>query len=94
MQARRLANHIEIAVADQGAGISVEGITRVFELFYQEHQGLDREHGGLGLGLTIARSIVEMHGGTIVAQSGGVGLGSTFAVRLPINPEPDHRPET
>jgi PAS domain S-box-containing protein len=77
-------NFAQISVTDQGAGISGESISKVFELFYQEKTGLYREHSGLGLGLTISQSIVEMHGGTISAKSPGVSLGSTFTVQLPV----------
>jgi PAS domain S-box-containing protein len=80
-------NHAEISVVDQGAGIAGENLLKVFELFYQEKTGLYREHSGLGVGLTISQTIVEMHGGTVAAESPGLGLGSTFTVRLPVNVE-------
>lgn len=73
-----------ISVVDLGVGIAAASLPKIFDLFYQEHQALDRERGGLGLGLTIARTIVEMHGGVITAHSNGRGQGSTFVVQLPL----------
>jgi signal transduction histidine kinase/DNA-binding response OmpR family regulator len=75
---------VELRVRDTGAGISAEMLPRVFELFSQERQTLDRAHGGLGLGLTIVRSLVELHGGSVEARSDGVGHGSEFVLRLPV----------
>jgi len=74
---------VELRVRDSGVGISAEMLPRVFELFSQERQTLDRAHGGLGLGLTIVRSLVELHGGSVEAHSDGVGHGSEFVLRLP-----------
>jgi len=74
---------IELRISDSGIGIAPEMIDRVFEMFTQERQAIDRSHGGLGLGLTIARSLVDLHGGTIRATSDGVGKGSEFVIRLP-----------
>lgn len=79
---------IQLRVRDNGIGISEEMRARIFELFTQEHQEFDRAQGGLGLGLAIARSIVEMHGGTITAHSEGLGRGSEFVIELPVL----HRP--
>jgi signal transduction histidine kinase len=76
--------HVEIAVADNGVGIAPDFLPHIFERFRQGDSRFAREFGGLGLGLAIARHIVEMHGGTIEATSPGVGKGSTFRVRLPI----------
>ncbi|RKH69687.1 ATP-binding protein [Corallococcus aberystwythensis] len=72
-----------VSVRDTGVGIAPDILPRVFDLFVQEHQALDRSQGGLGLGLAIARSLVTLHEGTISAHSQGRGLGSTFTVRLP-----------
>jgi signal transduction histidine kinase/CheY-like chemotaxis protein len=74
---------IDIVVADTGIGISSDFLPHIFERFRQAEGGTTRQHGGLGLGLAIARHIVEMHGGTIQAASDGVGKGSTFRVQLP-----------
>jgi PAS domain S-box-containing protein len=80
----RINSHIEVSVADTGIGISPEFLPHVFERFRQADASISRERGGLGLGLSIARQLVEMHGGTIQASSGGVGRGATFAVTLPL----------
>jgi CheY-like chemotaxis protein/anti-sigma regulatory factor (Ser/Thr protein kinase) len=69
---------------DNGMGIGPELLPRVFELFKQGQQSLDRRKGGLGLGLAVAKTLVELHGGTIEAASEGAGRGSTFTVRLPL----------
>ncbi|QKM49892.1 Autoinducer 2 sensor kinase/phosphatase LuxQ [Burkholderia glumae] len=72
-----------IGVADNGTGISAELLPHVFDLFVQSERTLDRALGGLGVGLAIVKRLVAMHGGTISAQSGGLGCGSTFEIRLP-----------
>ncbi len=72
-----------IRVRDDGIGISAEMLPRVFELFTQADRGLDHGAGGLGIGLTVVRSLVEMHRGSVEARSGGRGQGSEFIVRLP-----------
>ena len=75
-----------LRVSDTGAGIASEMLSRVFELFAQGEQPMDRSGGGLGIGLTLSRRLVEMHGGTIVATSEGRGRGAQFTVRLPVEP--------
>lgn len=74
---------IRIRVKDQGIGIPPEMIGRVFDLFEQHHQAIDRSQGGLGLGLAIVRSLVTLHGGSIRAVSAGLGSGAEFIVELP-----------
>ncbi len=74
----------EVAVSDNGTGIEPALLPHVFDRFRQGDSRHGREHGGLGLGLSIARQIVEMHGGVIEAESAGAGLGSTFRVVLPL----------
>ncbi len=74
---------ITVSVLDQGIGIAPELQPRLFEMFVQGTRAIDRAEGGLGIGLTIARSLTELHGGTIAATSDGVGHGSTFTVTLP-----------
>ncbi|RKH23149.1 response regulator [Corallococcus sp. CA041A] len=79
----REGRELVLSVRDTGVGIAPEMLPRVFDLFVQEHQALDRSQGGLGLGLAIARSLVTLHEGAISAHSAGRGRGSTFTVRLP-----------
>jgi PAS domain S-box-containing protein len=74
---------IEITIADTGIGISPEHMPFVFHRFWQAHTGASREFGGLGLGLALSRHIIELHGGSIVAESAGEGLGTVFRVTLP-----------
>jgi PAS domain S-box-containing protein len=81
----------KIEVRDDGIGIQPEMLSRIFDLFAQVDTSLERAQGGLGIGLTIARSLVEMHGGTIAASSAGLGQGSTFTIRLPLAQEEDVR---
>lgn len=85
-----LDNHAQITVSDTGIGINPDFIPYIFESFRQEDVSITRKYGGLGLGLAIVRQLVEAHGGTIAADSPGVGLGATFTVRLPLlNFEPE-----
>jgi PAS domain S-box-containing protein len=77
-------SQIEIRVIDTGIGIDAEFLPHVFERFRQADASSTRSHGGLGLGLSIARHVVELHGGTITALSAGTGRGATFIVQLPI----------
>jgi signal transduction histidine kinase/CheY-like chemotaxis protein len=74
---------VVLEVRDSGRGIAGDMLPHVFDMFYQDPQSLSRSRGGLGLGLTIVRSLVELHGGTVSAASAGAGRGSTFTVRLP-----------
>ena len=71
-------------MSDTGIGIPAEFLPHIFERFRQADASTTREHGGLGLGLAIARQLTEMHGGTIEAASDGPGSGSSFRVRLPL----------
>ena len=80
---RQLEGQIAIEVCDDGIGISSELLPRLFELFVQGYQDADRAEGGLGLGLTLVRAIVELHGGHVEARSEGLRRGSSFTVRLP-----------
>ncbi len=77
-----------VECADDGIGIAPDLLPRVFDLFAQGRQMLDRREGGLGLGLAVARTLVELHGGTIEASSAGTGQGSVFRVRLPLVAKP------
>jgi signal transduction histidine kinase len=76
-------DHVQISVADTGQGIKPEFLPHVFERFRQEDGSLRRRHGGLGLGLAIVHHLVELHSGTVAAQSDGEGCGARFVVRLP-----------
>ena len=80
---RRAAHKVEISVSDTGAGIDPTMLSAIFERFRQAESGPTRAFSGLGLGLAIARSLVEAHGGTIIAFSDGPGTGATFRVTLP-----------
>jgi CheY-like chemotaxis protein len=73
-----------IIVSDTGIGIAAEALPRVFDMFVQANARDSRAQSGLGIGLTLVRSLVEMHGGSVAARSAGVGRGSDFAVRLPL----------
>jgi two-component system, chemotaxis family, CheB/CheR fusion protein len=74
---------VTVRVRDDGVGIDPEILPRIFELFVQADRGTERARSGIGLGLTLAKRLVELHGGTIEAKSAGNGLGSEFVVRLP-----------
>jgi signal transduction histidine kinase/ActR/RegA family two-component response regulator len=80
----RVDSHIEIVVSDSGAGIKPEFLPFVFDRFRQADMSMTRRNGGLGLGLAIVRHLVELHGGTVRAESQGEGRGSTFTVSLPL----------
>ena len=82
----RAQSELELSVEDTGEGMSPAFLPHVFEAFRQEEAGVWRKHGGLGLGLSIAKHLVEIHGGTISATSEGVGKGSRFVIRLPVGP--------
>lgn len=83
--AQRISSHLEVTVTDSGAGIRPEFLPHVFERFRQADSSVTRSHGGLGLGLSIVRQLVELHGGTVRAESPGEGQGATFVVCLPLS---------
>ncbi|MDO9019759.1 MAG: ATP-binding protein [Deltaproteobacteria bacterium] len=84
----RRDSSVDVTVADTGQGIAPEFQAHVFERFRQADGGSTRVHGGLGLGLSIVRQLVEMHGGTVTVASEGEGLGSSFTARLPVSVAP------
>ena len=86
VSAMRDGGDVVIRVCDNGMGISPEILPRVFDLFTQGDRSLDRPGGGLGIGLTLVRRIVELHGGTVEAKSPGIGEGAVFIIRLPALP--------
>lgn len=83
--AERVDQEAVIRIRDSGIGIPPEMLTSVFELFTQVDQSIDRSSGGLGIGLTLVRRLIEMHGGTVSARSEGPNQGSEFEVRLPVD---------
>jgi signal transduction histidine kinase len=84
LSARREGSRAVVRVRDDGIGIPADLLARVFDLFAQGEQGLDRSGAGLGIGLTLVKSLVEIHGGSVEACSDGPGTGSEFEVRLPL----------
>jgi signal transduction histidine kinase len=92
LQARAHGGEAVVSVRDTGIGISAEALPDIFEMFHQADRSLDRPNDGLGIGLSLAKRLVHMHGGTIVAQSEGRGKGAEFVVRLPLAREPSRAP--
>ncbi|HKU72690.1 MAG TPA: PAS domain S-box protein [Pyrinomonadaceae bacterium] len=86
IRSERVNSHLEIVVSDTGQGITADFLPYVFDRFRQADQKTSRHHGGMGLGLAIVRHLVELHGGTVRADSEGEGKGATFTVMLPITP--------
>jgi PAS domain S-box-containing protein len=84
ISAERQGSEVRVSVKDNGIGIQADMLGRIFETFTQADQSLERMHGGLGLGLTLVKQIVKMHGGDVEAKSEGLGKGSEFVVRLPV----------
>ncbi len=76
-------SEIAIRVQDNGGGIPSDLLPRVFDLFVQSERTLDRSQGGLGIGLSVVKRLIELHGGSVSAESSGIGAGSTFTIRLP-----------
>lgn len=91
VEADRSAGEVLLHVRDTGVGVSAELLPHLFEPFTQADKTLDRSRGGLGLGLTLVKSLVELHGGRVEGQSSGEGTGSEFTVRLPFLRQDDER---
>ena len=81
---RRAGADVEVSIADNGVGIPAESLSTIFLMFNQVRHNLNRAQGGLGVGLSLVKRLVEMHGGAVHAASGGNGAGSTFTIRLPL----------
>ena len=84
LTAERQGSDVVVSVKDTGIGIAADQLPRIFEMFSQVDRSLERSQGGLGIGLTLVKRLVEMHGGRIEARSEGPGKGSEFVVRLPV----------
>ncbi len=84
IQLQRVRSHVEIVVSDTGQGIAPDALPYIFDRLRQGSSGSTRGQGGLGIGLGLVRHLVELHGGSVYAESGGVGQGATFVVKLPL----------
>jgi PAS domain S-box-containing protein len=85
LSAERQGGHVSVRIRDNGIGIAPDMLPHVFDLFVQADQAATRSQGGLGIGLTLVKNLIEMHDGTVEAQSAGLGKGSEFIVRLPLS---------
>src|SRR5262249_3817603 len=94
IESRRANSQIMIAMSDSGEGIKSDFLPRVFDRFSQSDGTTTRAHGGLGLGLAIVRHLVELHGGSVRAESRGAGLGATFIVSLPLLQDSERQIQT
>ena len=92
LTAERQGSDVVLGVRDTGIGIVAEMLPRIFDMFAQADRSLDRAQGGLGIGLTLVKRLVEMHGGSVQAQSEGPGKGSEFTIRLPLVIDPAATP--
>ena len=91
LRCERIDRHVVIEVSDSGIGIEPEASARIFDAFEQGERSITRQFGGLGLGLSIAKRLVEMHDGTISVQSNGRNQGATFRVQLPLSTDRSRR---
>jgi PAS domain S-box-containing protein len=88
LRAARDGDQVHVSIKDRGVGIEPEALPKLFDMFWQALPDSHRTEGGLGIGLALARAIVELHGGSIEAHSAGAGQGSEFVVRLPLSEDP------
>ena len=93
LRAERQGSDLVVSVRDTGIGIPAEVLPRIFDIFAQSPRALERAQGGLGIGLSLVKGLVELHGGSITAQSEGAGRGSEFVVRLPLDVMAARHPE-
>lgn len=93
LRLRKMRNDCELIVRDTGRGMDPSTLDDIFRMFYQSDNAIDRSNGGMGVGLTLVRALVEMHQGTIRAFSEGLGHGSRFVVRLPLTSKPLEAPK-
>jgi PAS domain S-box-containing protein len=93
LSARRVEDFIVIEVRDNGVGIAPDQQPQIFELFFQGQRSIDRAEGGLGIGLALVKSLIELHGGDVAVHSKGIGRGSAFTVRLPADLSQPDEPE-
>jgi CheY-like chemotaxis protein len=92
LSAERRGDRVAVAVRDTGIGIPADALPNIFDMFSQVDRSIERSTGGLGIGLALVKGLVEMHGGTVAAESAGEGRGSTFTVSLPVlagQPQPE-----
>jgi two-component system CheB/CheR fusion protein len=88
LELKKEVDDCELCVRDSGRGIDPDLLDEIFDMFYQSNNALDRSDGGMGVGLTLVRALVEMHDGTVSAHSEGLGHGSQFVIRLPLTLKP------
>lgn len=86
LAARRVDDQVAVSVSDNGIGIPADSLANIFDMFSQVDRGVEKATGGLGIGLALVKGLVEMHGGSVRAESPGEGRGSTFTVTLPLAP--------
>lgn len=89
LRAKRVGNEVEVSVQDNGAGIPADKLDTIFDMFMQVDGTSKHSQGGLGIGLTLVKRLVEMHGGSVEPRSAGEGMGSEFIVRLPVLSKPE-----
>jgi two-component system CheB/CheR fusion protein len=92
LELKREVDECVLIVRDSGLGIDPDMLDEVFDMFFQSNKAIDRSDGGMGVGLTLVRTLVQMHGGTVTAHSDGLGSGSQFVVRLPLTSKPSTKP--